>query len=319
MDNARWKYLSKNINRDKKAGKVDLCGPRTRVEDSNLDSQLIEAPITFDGLIQECKDWLHSGGIDGAPISEAKIIFLERLEADRVRLTDVVGNLDHKLVKAAVKSKEELLLQKKSSEKKYGELEAFLQEQLTFFKQSETDMLASYENSLNNIKKILSEKESLTNALKKSDAAREQLKHAHSHQTSKLLLDFEHQKLSLQKKSQSEASTTANFLSEQFASEKKLAEADHQKTLLKVRTELLNTGSDELKSVFARYEANKISSRKIFEQEIQEKNYQINTQTQQINSLKSKIQSSDFEVQNLIQKNVDLDLAFQVVEAKNLG
>jgi hypothetical protein len=138
---------------------------------------------------------------------------LERLEADRVRLTDVVENLDHKLVKAAVKSKEQLLLQKKSSEKKYGELEAFLQEQLTFFKRSETDMLGSYENSLNNIKRILAEKESLTYALKKSDAAQQQLKFAHSQQTSKLLQDFECQKAELQKKFQAEAASLTNSLS----------------------------------------------------------------------------------------------------------
>jgi hypothetical protein len=38
MDNARWKYLSKNINRDKKAGKVDYSQPLHGVEYSGLGS-----------------------------------------------------------------------------------------------------------------------------------------------------------------------------------------------------------------------------------------------------------------------------------------
>jgi hypothetical protein len=244
---------------------------------------------------------------------------LERLEADRVRLSDVVGNLDHKLVKAAVKSKEQLLLQKKSSEKKYGELEAFLQEQLTFFKQSETDMLASYENSLNNIKKILAEKESFTNALKKSEATQQQLKFAHSQQTSKLLQDFECQKADLQKKFQAEAASLTHSLSQKFSSEKKLAQVAHENLLLKVRTESLNSGSDELKTVFERYECNKRDMQRIFDQELKEKVSKVNTQNETINSLKTKIQGKDLEIQNLIQKNSELVTETQRLEGKTLG
>lgn len=58
---------------------------------------------------------------------------------------------------------------------------------------------------------------------------------------------------------------------------------------------------------------------KIFDQELKEKVSILNTQSQTINSLKSKIQGKDLEIQNLIQKNSQLVTDTQGLEGKNLG
>lgn len=316
MDDERWKYLSKNIARQKK----DIFLDSDLYEDSLIQSGFGLAnsnddSITFDAIIENFKNVLNNPHVKDI-ISPKIIKTLIEINKEKDETYYKIEQIEKKNIRMQVKNKEEIISLKQIHEKKVKILESDFEKRIMQidsernqecidYQKSEQKTSEAYEKSLITMEMLIREKENMTQKIKSQIFELDSQKKTHKEKIYNIKENFKIQESNTILEYKSQNDTDIKKLKEGFQLRLENLVAEHQKDIVKAKTEAINTGYEEIKDFQTKFETNKNDIKTLYNRQLQDKDAEQLSYKKQIENLKEKIQKNNEQFEKITQNELN--------------